>query len=246
MLACTTLSFIINHNTYFKLPPVYWHLYFTRYRSDIFKVWWDIYILCCKLTNESAGERILTLAFEEVIGKSLVSCFLTHGVVIKLTHNDVRCPYLIRTSWYPSGARESANPMIREFQHTTVASIGLLAQANTVCISAVVKVDRRIRWHYTTTILRLHIGARLTGYRNCKFHNFARTISRHADGISRYSVPPSAGPLLPLHFCRSSQPRRLASPAIAIRSKNCTASAAVAVDSGHWTVNVSYATATAL
>ena len=65
---------------------------------------------------------------------------------------------------------------------------------------AVVKVDRRISWHYTTrpTILRLRIGARLTSYRNCKFHNFARTISRHADGISRYSVPPSAGPLLPL------------------------------------------------
>ena len=59
-------------------------------------------------------------------------------------------------------------------------------------------MDRRIRWHYTTTILRLRIGARLTRYRNCKFHNFASTISRHADGISRYSVPPSAGPLLPL------------------------------------------------
>ena len=59
-------------------------------------------------------------------------------------------------------------------------------------------MDRRIRWHYTTTILRLRIGARLKRYRNCKFHNFARTISRHADGISRYSVPPSAGPLLPL------------------------------------------------
>ena len=58
---------------------------------------------------------------------------------------------------------------------------------------ALVKVDRRIRWHYTTTILRLRIGARLTRYRNCKFHNFARTINRHADGISRYSVPPSAG-----------------------------------------------------
>ena len=57
---------------------------------------------------------------------------------------------------------------------------------------AVVKVDRRIRWHYTTTILLLRIGARLTRYRNCKFHNFACTISRHAD------VPPSAGPLLPL------------------------------------------------
>jgi len=62
----------------------------------------------------------------------------------------------------------------------------------------VVKVDRRIRWHYTTTILRLRIGARLTRYRNGKFLNFARTISRHADGISRYSVLPSAGPLLPL------------------------------------------------
>jgi len=78
----------------------------------------------------------------------------------------------------------------------------------------VVKVDRRIRWHYITTILRLRIGAWLTRYRNCKFHNFARTISwhadgiswhadgisRHADGISRYSVPPSAGSLLPLAY----------------------------------------------
>ena len=57
-----------------------------------------------------------------------------------------------------------------------------------------VKVDRRIRWHYTTTILRLRIGARLTRYRHCKFHYFARTISRHAGGISRYSVPPSSRP----------------------------------------------------
>jgi len=62
----------------------------------------------------------------------------------------------------------------------------------------VVKVNRRIRWHYTTTILRLRIGARLTRYRNGKFHNFARTISRHADGISRYCIPSSARPLLPL------------------------------------------------
>ena len=74
------------------------------------------------------------------------------------------------------------------------------ATAMNACIqlSAVVKVDRRIRWQYTTTILCLRIGARLTRYRNCKFHNRCLTISRHADGISRYSVPPSAGPLLPL------------------------------------------------
>ena len=71
--------------------------------------------------------------------------------------------------------------------------VGRLNRLNTVG-----KVDRRIRCHYTTTIIRLRIGARLTRYRNCKFHNFARTISRHADGISRYSVSPSAGPLLPL------------------------------------------------
>ena len=72
-------------------------------------------------------------------------------------------------------------------------------------MNAVVKVDRRIRWHCTTTILRLRIGARLTRYRNCKFHNFARTVRRHADGISRYSVPPSAGPLLPLLECKRSK-----------------------------------------
>ena len=71
---------------------------------------------------------------------------------------------------------------------------------NRVWVTSVVKVDRRIRWHYTTTILRLRIGARLTRYRNCKFHNGCRTISQHADGISRYSVPLSAGPLLPLGY----------------------------------------------
>ena len=53
---------------------------------------------------------------------------------------------------------------------------------------------------------RLRIGARLTRYRNCKFHYFARTISRYVDGISRYSVPPSAGPLLPV-FCQLANAR---------------------------------------
>ena len=79
---------------------------------------------------------------------------------------------------------------------------------------AVVKVVRRIRWHYTTTILRLRIGARLTRYRNCKFHNFTRTISRHADGISRYSIPPSVSPLLPLTICKSApRSRQITTPA---------------------------------
>jgi len=42
-------------------------------------------------------------------------------------------------------------------------------------------------------------------YRNCKFHNFARTISRHADGISRYSVP-TPYRLVPAHFYPCTQP----------------------------------------
>ena len=89
----------------------------------------------------------------------------------------------------------------RSFSHKSTEQTRKMLYHYSNCDShnhPVVKVDRRIRWHYTTTILRLRIGARLTRYRNCKFHNFARTISRHADGISRYSVPPSAGPLLPL------------------------------------------------
>ena len=40
----------------------------------------------------------------------------------------------------------------------------------------------------------------------CKFHNGCRTISRHADGISRYTGPPSAGPLLPLDLLVSRKP----------------------------------------
>jgi len=41
------------------------------------------YYFCCKFNTESASERFLfenRLTFGEVMGKSLVSCFLTHGV----------------------------------------------------------------------------------------------------------------------------------------------------------------------
>ena len=50
------------------------------------------------------------------------------------------------------------------------ASIGVL-------LRSVVKVDRRIRWHYTTTILRLRIGARLTRY---EIVNFAISLALSA------------------------------------------------------------------
>ena len=91
-----------------------------------------------------------------------------------------------------------AAKLVAAFLRVAGVTAGLAESNGSLPSGSVVKVDRRIRWHYTTTILRLRIGARLTRYRNCKFHNFAGTISRHADGISRYSVPPSAGPLLPL------------------------------------------------
>jgi len=78
-----------------------------------------------------------------------------------------------------------------------MASIGLLAQANTVCCGHRLQVSLAAR--------QLELRRRFCS-----------------------------------HIClrQSSQPRRRASPAIAIQSKNCTASAAVTVDS--------YATATSL
>jgi len=38
---------------------------------------------CCKFTNESVSKIFFEnqLIFKEVMGKSLVSCLLTHGVV---------------------------------------------------------------------------------------------------------------------------------------------------------------------
>ena len=65
----------------------------------------------------------------------------------------------------------------------------------------VVKVDRRIRWHYTTRGLLYFAFALVHDSRGIEIVNFTVSLalfSRHADGISRYSVPPSAGPLLPL------------------------------------------------
>jgi len=38
MLGCAIVWFMVNHNTYFGLLPVFWHSYFTRYCSDVFKV----------------------------------------------------------------------------------------------------------------------------------------------------------------------------------------------------------------
>jgi len=75
--------------------------------------------------------------------------------------------------------------MIQDFQQTTMASTGLLAQANTVC---------------SGDCLSVSLAARQLELR----HRFCS------------------------HIClrQSSQPRRCASPAIAIQSKNCTASVA--------------------
>jgi len=80
--ACyTTLSFIINHNRYFRLLPVFWHIsqgsVATYLRcGGIFK--W----VCCKFVTECVSERIVKIGY--YLGKLwvrfLVSFLLTHGV----------------------------------------------------------------------------------------------------------------------------------------------------------------------
>ena len=119
---------------------------------------------------------------------------LRWSTVARCLHSTTGC-----TTGWVNYANERSQAALERLAMTFKMSLGWRAQQGG-CVNSrpVVKVDRRISWHYTTTILRLRIGARLTRYRNCKVHNFARTISRHADGISRYSVPPSAGPLLPM------------------------------------------------
>jgi len=59
----------------------------------------------------------------------------------------------------------------------------------------VVKVDRRIRWHYTTTILRLRIGARLTAhfYPLVKCTSLLSFTPTPVSLTSGYVVPLSAG-----------------------------------------------------
>jgi len=53
-----------------------------------------------------------------------------------------------------------------------------------------VKVDRRIRWHYTTTILRLRIGARLTAhFYRCTLALSAGTLM--ASGGTPYRLVPA-------------------------------------------------------
>jgi len=79
MLGYTTLSFIANHKTYFILPPVFWHSYFTRQCSVITMVLWNIEIsfllqiyhwVCMRQSFENR------LIFGEVMGKRLVYCFI--------------------------------------------------------------------------------------------------------------------------------------------------------------------------
>jgi len=81
MLGCTTLWFIINPNTYFRLPAVFWHLFSqssvaTYFRcGGIFKYGF-VANLPTSLSVRNFENRLL---FGEVMGKSLVSwfCWLT-------------------------------------------------------------------------------------------------------------------------------------------------------------------------
>ena len=80
MLAYTTLWYIINRNKYFRLPPVFWHSYFTRLCSNVFKV-------CCKFTAEFVSEKNWkSVNIWECHGQEFsVLFFLTHGVDCSVT-----------------------------------------------------------------------------------------------------------------------------------------------------------------
>ena len=56
-----------------------------------------------------------------------------------------------------------------------------------------VKVDRRIRWHYTTTILRLRIGAR-----GIEIVNFTISLALSAGTLMASAGTPYR--LVPAHF----------------------------------------------
>ena len=58
----------------------------------MFKAWWNISTGGrCKFTTESAREKNLEnrIIVGEVMAKSLVSCFLTHGVCLSCTFFDI-------------------------------------------------------------------------------------------------------------------------------------------------------------
>ena len=48
---------------------------------------------------------------------------------------------LVITSRFPSSQKESATSVIQDFEQTTMGSIGLLAQANTVCCGDLLPVS---------------------------------------------------------------------------------------------------------
>ena len=95
-----------------------------------------------------------------------------------------------------NGKWQSSHPttLLTNYQPISITCVPCKSLQRIVVTSGKSGPKDQVAIHYYYSLLRLRIGARLTRYRNYKFHNFARTISRHADGISRYSVPPSAGP----------------------------------------------------
>ena len=93
------------------------------------------------------------------------------GLLLCVRADGVHMSFLIYRMC-DAGVSVSGWPLARELEAKSTF-LTFLGPTMMVCAdeltphpNAVVKVDRRIRWHYTTTILRLRIGARLTRYRN--------------------------------------------------------------------------------
>ena len=145
--------------------------YFT-YLLTYWNQWAEIQSLFCKLLATNflvIGERV----------------WILRGSKIALSHWQSQLPLTQGwpqplTSWFPSALRESDSPMTQDFQQTTMASIGRLAQANTVCsgdrlpvsLQQQLRARQRDSWNYDADSSVISV-----------FVTFRRFISKISGGI---------------------------------------------------------------
>ena len=82
MFGYTNLWFIINYNAYFRLTPFFWHSYISQGSVATFVEYLDRSLLQIYNWVRQWKKIENRLIFDEVMGKSLVSCFLTRSVYV--------------------------------------------------------------------------------------------------------------------------------------------------------------------
>jgi len=96
MFGYTTLWFIINYNSYFRVTPFFWHSHFTRLCSNLFKAWWNGIF-----KNNFAGQEFGVLFFDSRCEAQVWLSYSNswHSV-------DSLCPGLLKIqTWQSRGLR---------------------------------------------------------------------------------------------------------------------------------------------